>query len=96
MGFKIHGKFTETNAILDLQEGTFVSQAPSHPYYILHENAAYLSALNQMNDLQETKNMQLNGNTRRQLIEILMQYFALHIEGFKEIKSLKVLQEILA
>ncbi len=35
-----------------------------------------------------------NARKRQDLMEVLMNYYALHLEGFKEPKSLKVLKDV--
>ena len=95
LGFQLHGMYTAETAVLDLQEGMFVGQTPSHSNYIadiLAETASRIQHINFYNDLE---NIKLNRELRRQLLDSLLQYISYHVTDFKELRSLPILQEIL-
>ena len=96
LGFRMQGKYSMQTSILDLREGNFVTSIPDHQFYITNELAKTTSAINNINFYNDLENFQLNRNIRRQLLEVYAQYLALHIEGFGELRSLKVLQEVLS
>jgi DNA repair protein RecO (recombination protein O) len=94
LGFQIQGEYKDGSTILNLQEGCFVDQKPSHPYYIdgaLAEVASRILSINFYNDLE---NIQISRVARQQLLRSLQNYIALHVQDFGEIKSLPILQEI--
>ncbi len=95
IGFQIHGEFTSTNSLLDLQEGKFVSILPNHPFYLENEKAKITSELlhNPENTFSGTPVM--NRKTRRDLLNSYEIYFTLHIENFNKLKSLPILQTVL-
>lgn len=96
LGFQIQGAYARQTSVLDLQEGNFVTEIPTHSHYITGELAQYTSAINNINFYNDLENFLLNRNTRRQLLQAYAQYLALHVEGFGELRSLKVLQEVLS
>ena len=95
LGFQIQGEYSKQTPVLDLQEGFFVNEIPANIFYITDELARTTSQINNIHFYNDLENFHLNRNQRRQLLEAYGQYLALHIEGFGELKSLKVLQEVL-
>ena len=95
MGIQLQGEYSKLTPVLDLKEGYFVASPPSHPYYITDALAETTSKLNSINFYNDLENFYLNRHVRRELLEAYRQYFMLHIEGFGELKSLNVLQEVL-
>lgn len=96
LGFKIDGTYSEKTQVLDILNGSFINCKPQHFHFIEGQQAEYISVINTMNDYFELKNLQLNKNIRRNLLSVLQLYFALHIADFGELKSVKVLQEVLS
>jgi len=95
MGFKIQGNYSTQTPILDLKEGLYVQNTPTHLFYINNTNAKTISQLNNISNYKELENLQLNRDFRKQLLQSLQQYFSLHIQDFGGIKSLNVMQEVL-
>jgi DNA repair protein RecO (recombination protein O) len=96
LGFQVQGEYNTQTPVLDLQDGNFVAAIPDHNFYITTDLAKTTSEINNINFYNDLENFQLNRNIRRQLLEAYAQYLALHIEGFGELRSLKVLQEVLS
>lgn len=96
LGFKMDGIFSEKNQVLDVLNGSFINYRPNHFHFVEGEPAEYISIINSMNNFFELKNLQLNKNIRRDLLSVLQLYFTLHIADFGELKSVKVLQEVLS
>jgi len=95
LGFLIHGNYSTTNHMLDLKEGLFTNNTPAHNDYAIDEIAATVSALLSINTIAELKNIPLNKTQRRQILQHLQTYMALHVEGFGQLKSFEVLQQII-
>lgn len=96
LGFQLQGAYSETSPVLDLQEGVFTNQAPMHPYYLEGPLAKTTSALATLNFYNDLENFQLNRNLRRELLTAYQHFLSLHITDFGEMRSLGILQEILA
>ncbi len=94
-GFKIDDNFSEENAFLDLQEGNFINARPSHTYYIEGENALITSELLKIMVPSELNDIRMNHLKRRELLQRYMEYYALHIQDFGQMKTLMVMQEVL-
>jgi DNA repair protein RecO (recombination protein O) len=95
LGFGLQGKFSEVTPLLDVKEGQFVKDKPIHPYFsegIEAQTASQFMSLQFYNDLE---NIHLNGQQRKKILELFQLSLSWHYKGFKEIKSLPILQAVL-
>lgn len=82
-----------SGCVFDLRSGSFSSVAPLYSDYLLPEEASQMSLMMRMN----YSTMHLFKFTRAQrnrLLDVIVQYYRLHIPGFPEMKSLDVLRNI--
>lgn len=96
LGFQVQGEYSARTPVLDLVEGHFTEHLPSHPHYIDGELARTTSAIASISFYSDLEQIKLGRNTRRQLLEAYQDYIALHVQDFGEMRSWKVLQEILS
>jgi DNA repair protein RecO (recombination protein O) len=94
-GFRIDDQYSEKNHFLDLQEGTFVSERPSHPHFLEDKQAIVTSELLKVRQPGELQEIRLNHDFRRNLLYAFETYYAFHIQDFGTMKTLSVLREIL-
>lgn len=94
-GFRFSDTYSEKKNILDLQEGEFVHERPSHQYYLENDHSYITSQLLKVMQPNELKEIRLNKETRRVLLHAYEVYYALHIQDFGTMKTLPVLQEVL-
>jgi DNA repair protein RecO (recombination protein O) len=87
LGFYPHGKFNDSSRFFNLQEGVFSSEKTNDTLdektsKVLYEclNESYVSLINR--------------DTRKGILDRILQFYAYHIHGFGTIKSLEVLHEI--
>lgn len=79
--------------VFDLRNGSFSSVAPLHSDYLSSAEASLMSLMMRMN----YPTMHLFKFTRAQrnrLLDVIVQYYRLHIPGFPDMKSLDVLRNI--
>jgi DNA repair protein RecO (recombination protein O) len=95
LGFQLQGEYSNQTPVLDLAEGQFTTDKPLHPHYIDGELAKITSGINSISFYSDLEKIKLGRNTRRQLLEAYQDYIALHVQDFGEMRSWKVLQEIL-
>ena len=95
LGFGIQGTYSEDTAVLDLQQGFYIQHTPIHPYFIENNLAEITSEILAATSIVDLSSIKLNQNIRRQLIEYYIQYFALHISNFLQLKSFDVLKDVL-
>jgi len=94
-GFQIDDQYSEKNSFLDLREGTFVNERPSHPHFLEDKQAAVTSELLKVRHPGELRDIKLHHDFRRNLLHAFETYYALHIQDFGTMKTLPVLREIL-
>ena len=96
MGFVIQNNYSSSHTILNLQEGVFTTLTPTHINYAPQNVAVQISHLLKIQHPTELSQLQLQAANRRLIIDVLLQYYSLHITGFGMPKSLAVLKEVLA
>ena len=94
-GFRISDEYSDKYPILDLQEGTFVSERPDHFHFLEDKQAEVTSDLLKIMQPEELEQIKLNHDFRRQLLFAYETYYALHIQDFGTMKTLPVLREVL-
>lgn len=94
-GFSIRDDYTPQKKILDLREGEFVKDIPLHPYYLEERTSVLVSHLLKVMHPYELHHINLPLTVRRELLEHLLQFYALHLQDFGTMKTLPVLQEVL-
>lgn len=94
-GFQINTEDAEKYDILDLQEGNFVASYPQHVYYADGKTVELIRELLKAMQPHELTEIPMNYLQRRQLLETLETYYALHISEFGKLKTLPVLQQIM-
>ncbi len=94
MGFAPLLNYSSDKRVFDLMEGRFVAHA-LHGHYIPAEWAeAFLLLMERCR--MGTKELSLPTGTRSTLLAFLIEYFQLQVSGIGEIKSHKVLHEVLS
>jgi DNA repair protein RecO (recombination protein O) len=96
LGFQLHGEYSNVTPVLDLTEGQFVAEHPSHQQYIDGELAKTTWQINSISFYTDLEQIKLRRDMRRQLLEAYQTYIALHVQDFGDMRSWKVLQEILS
>lgn len=77
----------------DMQNGCFVSVQPFHNHFIKGAQAKHLLTLMRMN--YDTMHVfRMNRNDRNEILELLLHYYAIHIPGCDDLKSIPVLKEL--
>lgn len=95
-GFRINDEYSENNQYLDLQEGSFTEEHPSHQYFLQGKEAAAVSQILKTMQPQELEDLSLNQETRRYITQALEDYYRFHIPDFGTLKTLPVLREIMS
>ena len=93
-GFRIQDDYSEVNSILDLEEGSFVSERPHHMHYIEDPLSFHTSQLLKVMQPHELEQLRFNQETRRHLLQAYMNFYALHISDFGQMKTIPVLQTV--
>ncbi len=95
-GFRLSNNFSDQNNILDLQDGNFVQERPMHPHFLEGQYSYITSILLKVMQPYELDQIKLNHEFRRSLLLAYQSFYSLHIEDFGTMKTLTVLQALLA
>lgn len=95
LGFSPRLAKTDAGSYFDMEEGLFLDSEPLHRYFISGPPAAALEQL-QMMEFADLGSFSISRTVRDELLERLLEYYRLHIPELGEMKSVKVLQELLA
>ena len=85
----------DNQLFFDLVEGVFTNSEAIHPYVVQNETLAFFHQLIEVPFSQHYQ-PKPNGTSRKQMLQHLIDYYRLHLEGMKEITSHKVLEEVMA
>ena len=94
-GFQMNTEDAERFTIFDLQEGSFVAEQPRHPHFLEDKQAEITSQMLKVMRPNELKDIKLNHDFRRNLLQRFEDYYRLHVQDFGTMRSLPVLREIL-
>lgn len=93
-GFRLNDNFSETEYVLDWQEGVFLPERPGHPYFLEMPMSGYAADLLRTQHPDSLDALSLNREQRKQLIDAYVSYYALHQPGFGGLRSLQVLHAL--
>ena len=94
LGFHPERNDTGSAAYFDLKDGLFIAKRPEHNLFLAPPYTQYFNLLIRRN-FEELPEIRLPNDIRRFLLDRLIEYYALHIEGFGQIRSHEVLEEVL-
>lgn len=95
-GFRFEDGYSERKPYLDLKEGEFVAEQPMHQYFVEGQYSYLTSQLLRTMQPAELNEIRINQDVRRTLINAYQTFYALHIQDFGTLRSLPVLQAIIA
>jgi DNA repair protein RecO (recombination protein O) len=94
LGFHPERNEAGSASYFDLKDGLFINKRPEHNLYLAPPYTQYFNLLIDKN-YEELLEIRLPNDIRRYLLDRLIEYYALHIEGFGQIRSHEVLEEVL-
>ncbi|RYZ57298.1 MAG: DNA repair protein RecO [Chitinophagaceae bacterium] len=95
-GFRINDEFSAEKQYLDLMEGHFTEDQPSHQYYLVDREAAAVSHVLKILQPHELEQVYLNQEMRRRILHSLEQFYAMNVPEFGTLRTLPVLREIMS
>lgn len=94
-GYRLVDEREEEGSWLDLREGRFVSDRPTHPDVLDPNDAAAVLQLLRVMHPGELSEVRLNRDVRRRLLPAMELYYQLHQPDFGSLRSLPVLRAVL-
>lgn len=91
LGFFPRNNYSDTHHTFNLSEGEFSSMSLPGNYFA---PSPYGRLLSQIMELQPDASYSIPSPVRNSLLEIILNYYKLHVPGMKDIKSLDVLKSI--
>ena len=79
--------------VFDLQAGAFTTAPPEHPYYLIDEQAIGFNQLLGTTAL-KAHELKIPRGLRQQLLDKLVRYYQLHLEGMGEVNAHHILREV--
>ncbi|MBU0763744.1 MAG: DNA repair protein RecO, partial [Bacteroidetes bacterium] len=93
LGFFPNGSFSSKTPYFDLLEGCFCRSIPEHIHYVAPPLSKMLSLLT-TTSFEESARICFETTVRSGLLGKLLEYFRLHMDGLKEIRSYEVLKSV--
>lgn len=94
LGFSPQGRYSSINSIFDLHEGRFGSRHPGHSHFLDGQESSLLTEL--IETTYETFHLlKIDKLQRKNLLQALITFYQLHITFFGEIKSNRILEEVI-
>ena len=94
LGFYPKNNFSASHCNFNLEEGKFTDQKGPENFYITPPFSAYISDLT-TRSFEDLESLNISSIHRNQLLEILLNYYRLHLPVALNIKSHQVLQTVL-
>lgn len=93
LGFYPQNNFREDCAIFNLHNGKFQEHLPEHNYFIEKGLSKYLYEIIEIPNTDREK-YQISSGIRKELINKIIDYYRIHLNGFSIVRSHAVLEEI--
>lgn len=95
-GFRIYGKYQKEKPYLDLKEGTFIPERSSGDYCLDEPCSRITGQLLEVRNMDLLKGIQVDKQIRQELLAGYLRYYQLHLPGFTNLKSPRVLSDVLS
>ena len=92
LGFSPELASAEKGVYFDKIEGVFQVQQPLHPHYLDQTNSIAFKAL--LNTSLTDQNVRFPKATRKMLLLEVLLYYKFHVDGFGDLKSIGILEEL--
>jgi DNA repair protein RecO (recombination protein O) len=89
IGINPHGIASASTPYFNLREGAFTRHETHHEYSVNEADSKLL------NSLLLKENPALSRAQRKYFLQLLINYYRIHVEGFRELRSLKILEAVL-
>jgi DNA repair protein RecO (recombination protein O) len=93
-GFMIQDSYSGEEQVLDLQEGRFLSERPSHPFFVEGRLSELSAQLLRSLHPDELEQLQLTREQRKWLTDAFISFYTFHLPEFGQMRSLPVLHAL--
>ena len=95
LGFRMQDDPAQEGFLLDLREGLFVAEHPLHHDVLEQPYSTITAQLLRVRMPEELKDISLNQEARRKLLQAYQAFYAMHVPDYGVMKTLPVLQTVL-
>lgn len=95
LGFLPSAMTTGNERIFDLKEGVFLTKEPGHPYFVDMPYSRYFLEMSRPG-FRDYHMVSVSNSERRSFLKKVIEYYQLHLQGFGNMKSPEVLEEVLS
>lgn len=95
LGHSLTDNYQAQVPFLDLKEGIFCREAPSHPQYLEAGLSEKIAELIRTQHPKELESLILNRTQRNVLIDAMLDFYRLHLPEFGSLKSLEILKSVM-
>ncbi|MCD8740975.1 DNA repair protein RecO [Mucilaginibacter roseus] len=95
LGFYPDRANADNSAYFDMKNGVFSNWKPESILYLSAPHTQNFAALLRTN-IAKPEQLKIDNSERRYLIDKILEYYALHVEGFGNVKSNEILEEVLS
>lgn len=93
LGFYPGNAWSESLPIFDYKNGLFIASEPMHPLFFDKEKSKSIGMI-LSTPFHDAEHLKLNHKVRAQIIDNLLTFYQVHIEGVASLKSLSVLSQV--
>jgi DNA repair protein RecO (recombination protein O) len=93
LGFYPGNEYSETNSIFDMLEGKFASTCFDETKTISYPESLYFDKLLKAGNEHFTQ-IDIPKNIRQNLLKMMVAYYQIHISGFHQLNSIRVLEDV--
>lgn len=95
LGFAPSTQTKSDQSFFDLQEGEFKSSIPVHAYFLDKTDASLFISLFSL-PFEKINEINMENQTRRDLLDKILVYYTLHTASFGDIRSHQILEDVLS
>jgi DNA repair protein RecO (recombination protein O) len=93
LGFYPSSKIYPEDMVFDMKEGIYKDHFPGHQDFIDPANSDLLDEILN-NNYDQLSGLELNQRKRNELLDFILKFYSIHIEGITRLKSYKILREL--
>lgn len=96
LGIEPFNNFDETNAYFNIESGQFEIEPVTFPLQVEASTSKTIAALHKAMTFDEVIALDIRRQARENVLQVMLRYYEFHLDSFKNIKSLRVLREVLS
>lgn len=93
LGFYPSSKLNPEEMVFDMKEGVYKDHFPGHLDYIDSVNSGLLDEILNKN-YDQLSGLEMNQRKRNELLDFILKFYSIHIEGITRLRSYSILREI--